>query len=236
MRLPGIDYASPNTFSARQRLVLNTVSPLLAAAIRTISITCRHTRLGRHFWEDTQKTHGRAIVAVWHESTTLGAYYYRGSGIHALASYSFDAELGVRAINQLGICSVRGSSSNGGSSALHDLARVLAGARSVILTLDGPRGPRRIAKPGAAILAARTGVPVIPHAFAVRAAWRLHSWDRLVIAKPFTRVISMYGAPIPPPANTDLSTIEETRLLVELALNEAYRKIEDAAPTNESLA
>ena len=228
-QLPGINYESPNTFTGAQRFVFRTIGPLLAAAIKTISITCRHTRLGRELWENTLKQHGRAIVAVWHESTTLGTCYYRGSGIHTLASYSFDAELGVRAVNRFGICSVRGSSSNGGSAALHDLALVLASKRSVILTSDGPRGPRRIAKPGVAILAARTGVPIIPHAFAVSAAWRLHSWDRLAIAKPFTRVISMYGPPIPPPANTNPATIEQTRLLVEIGLNQAYRQIEDNA-------
>lgn len=228
-QLPGIEYTSPVAFTRVQQFVLKTGGPLFAAAIKILSSTCRHKRLGLEFWEKTQEKHGRAIVALWHESTTLAAYHYRGTGIHTLASYSFDAELGVRAVRRFGIFSVRGSSSNGGSTALRDLALVLANARSVVLTLDGPRGPRRVAKPGVAILAARTGVPIIPQAFAVRAAWRLHSWDRMTIAKPFTRVISMYGPAIPPPANTNAATIEQTRVLVEIGLNQAYRQIEATA-------
>jgi lysophospholipid acyltransferase (LPLAT)-like uncharacterized protein len=120
---------------------------------------------------------------------------------------------------------VRGSSSKGGSEALRDLAVVLQHVSVVALTLDGPHGPRRIAKPGAAILAARTGVPIIPHAFAVRSAWRLQSWDQFMIAKPFAQVISVYGAPIPPPVNTNPDTIEETRLRVENSLNDLYQEI-----------
>ena len=128
----------------------------------------------------------------------------------------------------LGILSVRGSSSRGGSEALRDLAIALDHVPVVGLTVDGPRGPRRVAKPGVAILAARTGAPIIPHAFAVRPAWRLRSWDRFSIAKPFAHVVSVYGPAIPPPANASPAAIEETRLEVETSLNQLHQQIEAA--------
>lgn len=212
-------------FTVRQRFVLNLAAPILTAYLRMLSRTC-HCEIRRlEHWESTLKTYGRAIVATWHESMIPAACYYRNTGCFTLASHSFDAELGARVIRNFGIMSVRGSSSKGGSEALHGLASALVHAPVVALTLDGPRGPRRIAKPGVAILAARTGAPIIPHAFAVLPAWRWRSWDQFVIAKPFAKVVSVYGAVIPPPENTHPDTIEATRLRVEASLNQCYAEI-----------
>ena len=225
VQIAGLRYDSPLPFTVRQRFILNLGPPIIAATARLLSRSCRHEQRGLESWESLTKGRGQAIVAVWHESLILAAYDYRHKGLHTLASYSFDAEWASRALGRLGIQSVRGSSSNGGGQALRDLAVVLGHGGSVMLALDGPRGPRRAAKPGVAILAARTGVPIIPHAFAVRPAWRLGSWDRLSIAKPFSRVISMYGPAVPPPANTSPDVVEETRLLVESGLNLAHQQI-----------
>jgi len=225
-QIAGLQYDNPLPFTARQQFILSLGPPVVAAAVRLLSCTCRHELLGLDHWEHLKQTRGKAIVAVWHETTALAVYHYRQAGVHSLASHSFDAEWASRAVRRLGILTVRGSSSNGGGQALRDLAVVLEQAGTVMLTVDGPRGPRRVAKPGAAILSARTGVPIIPHAFAVRPAWRLGSWDRLSIAKPFSRVISAYGPAIPPPANDSRAAVEETRLLVETGLNQAHQQIE----------
>ncbi len=227
-QIAGLHYDSPVAFTARQRLVLSLGAPLIATSLRFLLRTCRYEHQGLDPGEDLQATHGRAIVAVWHESTTLAAYYYRNTGAHALVSNSFDGELGARTIQRLGILAIRGSSGSGGSQALRELATTLEHAGAVLLTLDGPRGPRRVAKPGAAVLAARTGASIIPHAFAVRRAWRLHSWDRFVIAKPFAHVISAHGPAIPPPDTTSPAAIEETRIQVESGLNQIHRQIERA--------
>jgi lysophospholipid acyltransferase (LPLAT)-like uncharacterized protein len=144
--------------------------------------------------------------------------------------------MAARAVRHFGIFSVRGSSSHGGSTALRDLATALNRNTSVILTLDGPKGPRHTAKPGIAILAARTGVPIIPHAFAVDTAWQMKSWDRMRIAKPFARIISAYGPAIPPPKTTEPEAIEETRLLVESNLNQMYARIEAMLKQNQYVA
>jgi lysophospholipid acyltransferase (LPLAT)-like uncharacterized protein len=156
----------------------------------------------------------------------MAACHYRNAGAHALVSYSYDAEWAARTLRCLGILSVRGSSSSGGAQALRDLVVVLEHGSTVLLTMDGPRGPRRVAKSGAAVLAARSGIPIIPHAFAVRPAWRLQSWDRLPIGKPFARVVSVYGPAISPPRNTSPFAIEETRQEVEASLNLAHQQAE----------
>jgi lysophospholipid acyltransferase (LPLAT)-like uncharacterized protein len=210
-------------FTGRQRFILNLGAPLIAAGVKLLSRTCRHEILGM---DNIRQVRDLAIVATWHESVPVTAYHYRNTGIHALASSSFDGELAARALGRLGIVSVRGSSSSGGSQALLDLATALDEVGAVLLTLDGPKGPRRVAKPGAAILAARTGASIIPHAFAVSRAWRLRSWDRLSIVKPFARVVSAYAPPISAPANTSRAAVEDTRMEVETSLNQLHQQIE----------
>jgi lysophospholipid acyltransferase (LPLAT)-like uncharacterized protein len=223
--IPGILYASPLAFTKQQRLFLGLATPVVTTTLRVLSCTYRCEVRGLELWKSALQEYGQAIVALWHEAMIPAVCHYRNTGCHTLASYSFDAELGTRVIRRLGIMAVRGSSSNGGSDALRDLAVVLQHVSVVALTLDGPHGPRRIAKPGAAILAARTGVPIIPHAFVVRPTWRLQSWDQFIIAKPFAQVISVYGTAIPPPVNTNPDTIEETRLRVENSLNDLYQEM-----------
>jgi hypothetical protein len=103
-------------------------------------------------------------------------------------------------------------------------------------TLDGPRGPRRAAKSGVAILAARTQVPILPNAFAASAAWRLRSWDRFVVPKPFSRILCAYGPPIAPPADESAESIEAKRLEVEAALNTLQTELDEAARTLSPIA
>jgi hypothetical protein len=172
------------------------------------------------------ETEGRAIVAIWHESMGLAACHYRNTGFHTLTSYSFDGEFGARVVKRFGLSAVRGSSSKGGSDAVANLAEALNHVQAVGFTLDGPRGPRRVAKPGVAILSARTRTPIIPHAFAVYPAWRLRSWDQFPIPKPFGRIISAYGPPIPPPRDRSPDAVEEVRLAAERALNGLHEEIE----------
>lgn len=223
--ISGLHYESPLAFSMRQRFILNLAAPIITVYLKMISSTCQSEIRCIERWESMLQSYGRAIVAIWHESMIPAACHYQNTGCHTLASYSFDAELGVRVIRSFGIMSIRGSSTNGGSEALHDLTIALAHVPVVALTLDGPRGPRRIAKPGVAILAARTGAPIIPHAFVVRPAWRWRSWDQFMITKPFAQVVSVYGPAIPPPADTHPDTIEETRLRVEASLNLCHQEI-----------
>jgi lysophospholipid acyltransferase (LPLAT)-like uncharacterized protein len=89
---------------------------------------------------------------------------------------------------------VRGSTSRGAARALIGLARAVESGRSAAVTPDGPRGPAHVFAPGAVIAAQRTGVPIIPIRVSASSAWRLKSWDRFLIPKPFARVDIHYGA------------------------------------------
>ena len=94
------------------------------------------------------------------------------------------------------------------------------------ITLDGPRGPRRVAKPGAVILAGRTKSPMIPLVLAASTSWRMSSWDRLVIPKPFARIVCAYGDPIQPPLDDGEEEVERVRLVLERNLEVQQRTLE----------
>lgn len=226
MRIPGLVYDSPNKFTLKQRIILAIVPPLVAYLYRFLGATCRREVRGGHHFEDMLKARGTALLALWHESTGLLACLYVGRNFHSTASYSFDGELAARAVHAFGAETVRGSSSRGGSLALDQMEKALGHVPAVGLTMDGPRGPRRVAKPGIAILAARTGAPIVPNAVAITRCWRTRSWDRFMIPKPFARIIYAYGEPIPAPPTEDPADVEVTRLAVERALNQLHAELE----------
>lgn len=218
--ISGSYYASPNKFTVKQRLALALLPPLTAVSIKTLMSLCRHEILYRDRWDQAFAQHNRILVAIWHESLAFAAWRHKYSQGHTLVSYSFDGELASRILKHFGIKAIRGSSSRGGSQALHGLAEAARHFDNYLgFTLDGPRGPRRVAKPGIAILAARTGLPIIPQAFAAHPAWRLNSWDKFLIPKPFAKIQTAYGPLIPPPVDDSPEAIEATRLQVETELN-----------------
>ncbi|NIA16177.1 MAG: DUF374 domain-containing protein, partial [Nitrospiraceae bacterium] len=197
--IPGLRYTSPHTFSFKQRLILKAGPPLAGLVLKVLTATCRVEVRDASYFDQAPSEGGHAILAAWHEAFGLGVPLYRDSGIHTLTSLSFDGELASRLVRQFGLFALRGSSSRGGGEALRCLTAALDHIPVVGFTLDGPRGPRRVAKPGIAILSARSKAPVIPLACAASRAWRLKSWDRFIVPKPGARIVARYGAPIPPP-------------------------------------
>ena len=227
MRLPGLTYTSPYTFTRKQRFQLFVIPPVIVTALKAISITTRREIRNHDILENALREHKRVILAVWHETISLAAWQWCGTGYHTLVSYSFDGELASRVIGLFGFYAVRGSSSKGGAIALDELEKALDCIDVVGFTLDGPRGPRRESKPGVSILAARTGTPILPIALAAQHAWRLNSWDRFIVPKPFSKVVITYGDLIQPPADTSREAIETTRIEVERTLNHLHNALED---------
>ena len=226
-KIPNVPYTSPYTFTPKQKLALLFLPRIVTMGLKTLERTCRHEVRNVCYWDEMLKaTGGRALIAIWHETLALAAWHYRNTGGHTLTSYSFDGEFAARVVRLFGMMAVRGSSSRGGAEALHGFAEAAKRVKILGFTLDGPRGPRRVAKPGIAILAARIGLPIIPHAFRVDPAWHLNSWDRFTIPKPFGKVLSAYGRPIVPPTDESPEAIEQTRLEVERELNRLSSDIE----------
>lgn len=177
------------SFTAKERFLLATVPRLAALLIRLLGATwhvrdeaAAHTAAGH-------TVPGPTVFAFWHEGLLSCAWRFRGLGIAILISRSFDGELIARTVERLGFVAVRGSSSRGGAAGLRGMAEAYNAGHICAFTADGPRGPRRHAKAGPLQLAALVGAPWVGcfHAEPQR-AWRLRSWDRFAIPKPFTTV------------------------------------------------
>jgi len=188
---------------------------------------CRVIRREDGYFDQVFADNGCGLVAFWHESLALAAHFYRDTGVHTLTSYSFDGELAARFVRGMGMCAIRGSSSRGGYRALKNLAQAVEEIRKVGFTVDGPKGPRRVSKPGLAILSIRTGAPILPHALIATRAIRLNSWDRLTVPVPFGTLVSVYGEPISPPEKFSSANVERLRGELDVRLNELHRQVED---------
>lgn len=220
-------YKSPIEFSLRQRLSLLAITNSVSIVHRLLCSTCSVQIRELDRLRAVQKEHGRVILAFWHEVLPLAIWAVRGSGYHTLTSYSYDGELAARVIEHFGLAAVRGSSSRGGREALQQLEMALNIGVTVGVTLDGPRGPRRVSKPGVAILSGRTGVPIVPLVLGAPRGWRLRSWDRLFLPKPFTEITCLYGDPIQPALNSSKEEVERVRLEVEQSVNLLQGRLEE---------
>jgi len=136
------------------------------------------------------------IYVFWHGHLMAPAYMYRHLAVRIMVSMARDGEYIARVIRRMGFHAVRGSSSRGAATALEALARQAREGATVAMTPDGPRGPRHLFQPGAIYVAQLSGAPIIPTAVAMRRAWKMGSWDRFEIPKPFTRVHFVIGDPV----------------------------------------
>jgi len=224
-----IPYDSPYQFTFSQKLALATFPPVIYYSLKRLFALCEwHIHNMEENFTNTLNTEKKVIVAFWHEHMAFGAHIFKGTNYHTLTSYSYDGELAARVVRKFGLEAVRGSSSKGGSDALKGLQIALEKTGCVGWTLDGPKGPRRVAKPGVAILSARTKAPIIPMSAVIDKAWRLNSWDRFPVPKPGAKITVVFGTPIHPPNSEDPDEIEVVRKEVEDSLNNSLRRLEKA--------
>ena len=142
---------------------------------------------------------GNYIAALWHNRLLLISFVLKkffpqrpGAG---LISASRDGDLIADVTERFGFDAVRGSSSRMGAAALLELSDVLNSGHDVLITPDGPRGPAYELGPGIVFLAQKTGAPVVPVHMEYSSCWRVKSWDRFIIPRPFSRVRVIVGQP-----------------------------------------
>jgi len=157
---------------------------------------------------------GRYIYAIWHENLLLPVYQYSRTNTWVIISQHADGTLLTEMGRHLRLKLVRGSSTRGGVEAVRKLLRIARNA-SLAITPDGPRGPRRRIQPGLVYLAARTGLPVVPTGFGYHRPWRLRSWDRFAVPRPWSLGTCVTGEPIHVPADAGRKELEHYRGLIE---------------------
>jgi lysophospholipid acyltransferase (LPLAT)-like uncharacterized protein len=212
----------PSRFTLKQRLALWLTSWVGYLAIRLIGCTLRPSFTYEAGTEGEPKTRP-CIYCFWHRCVFPAGYLFRNHDIRVLTSRSYDGEYIARIIERLGFRAVRGSSSRGAVQSLRELQRELEQGEFVAFTIDGPRGPRYLAKPGPVHLARVTGAPIICFYVAVERAWILKSWDAFMIPKPFSRIHCYVRSPLTLTPDSDhgqslavmQANLEEAQLLAE---------------------
>jgi lysophospholipid acyltransferase (LPLAT)-like uncharacterized protein len=157
--------------------------------------TCRIVEFGREIETQYLKAHpGKSLLyASWHRGLFFVIYWYRNQQVVSIASASEDGELAAQAAKRFGWITARGSSSRGGRKAFRAMEAYIKRGHKGGLVADAPRGPRFVSKLGIIYLAKRTGIPIIPAIWSADRYWKLKSWDRTIIPKPFARVVVLFG-------------------------------------------
>ncbi|MFN2375359.1 MAG: lysophospholipid acyltransferase family protein [Candidatus Binatia bacterium] len=173
-----------------------------AVAIRGVLVllgsTVRWKKQGAEPLERCWREGEPVLMAFWHGRSILLPFVYRGRGACIMNSTHRDGEIVSRVLARFGIDSTRGSSTRGAVAGVLGLVRASRRGKDIALIPDGPRGPAGVAKAGAAELALLTGAPLFPVAVSCSRAWRLPTWDRMMLPYPFARVVMVVGEPLRP--------------------------------------
>lgn len=212
-------FADLAAYSWRERLLIRAADFAFYALIRVVGRTTRFAVEGWEKFEAATRDGGPPIYASWHNHVFLATYFWRRRGIVVMTSQSFDGEYIARFIQRFGYGAARGSSTRGGPGALIEMMRLVRAGCPAGFTVDGPRGPRHIAKTGAVLLAKKTGRPVLPFTVNAARCYELPSWDRLQIPLPFGRAHVRIAPPIYVPADADEATLEAKRDELQRALD-----------------
>jgi lysophospholipid acyltransferase (LPLAT)-like uncharacterized protein len=180
------------------------------ALLRVLASTWRVETVNGEPLERARREGRRVLFVLWHGELLPLLWHQRGNNVAIVISEHRDGEVIARIAESLGYATVRGSSSRGGSRALIGLMRELESGREGAITPDGPRGPARVFAPGAAVAAQRTGAFLVPIRARASRAWRLKSWDRFLIPKPFARVVVTLGPLTPVEASSPREAAEQT--------------------------
>lgn len=191
--------------------------------------TCRFRVEGAESWMRFRREGTPVILVLWHEHILPLVHERRGTGTVSLVSEHRDGEYVARMIERMGMSTVRGSSTRGGARGLKGLVRAARAGHDVAITPDGPRGPARCVKAGALMVARVTGFPMIPYAAAASRSWRLHSWDRFMVPKPFASVHVGYGEPIWVERDATAQTVDGLAREVGACLDALGRRLAGAA-------
>ncbi len=182
--------------------------PVIAAVVhgvvRLLGPTLRFEIIGIHNAVQIRDNGEPAIGAFWHRCIFPAIWMWRGRGIVVLNTVNFDGQWTRRVIERLGFGTAQGSSTRGAIEGLTVMARRLQEGHHVAFTIDGPRGPRYVAKPGPVILARRTGCPIsVFHIGLERAHTFRKSWDLFQLPYPYSRAVMVVAPPIRVPTDAD---------------------------------
>jgi len=213
-------FRSLSAYSLTDRLLIRAAGLVFYYLIRAIGSSARFEVVGWENFEAASRDGHIPIYASWHNSMFLGMYFWRRRGIIVMSSRSFDAEYTARCLQRFGYGVAKGSSTRGAVGGLIELARLMRAGCPAGFTIDGPKGPRFVAKMGAVLLAKKTGHPILPFAVSAKNFREVNSWDRFQIPWPFTRARVYVAQPIFVPSDADKDELNARRDELQRALDE----------------
>jgi lysophospholipid acyltransferase (LPLAT)-like uncharacterized protein len=233
-------WSAPRRFSFWQKVQILLISQASAWLIYLLGRSLRWEARGDENLEAIYRAGKRAIFTFWHTSIFPATWYWRHRGIIVMTSQNFDGEYVARCIRKHGYGAARGSSSRGGLKALAEMAKRLRQGLDVAFTVDGPRGPRYVAKMGPLLLAKMTGEAVFCFQISLQRKIQLKSWDQSEIPLPFSRALILKAPPIYVPRNADEAIVRGKLQEMQTVLDgmredgEAHWKAKDSSRNRSS--
>jgi lysophospholipid acyltransferase (LPLAT)-like uncharacterized protein len=220
-------FADLSAYPGKERFLIQAMDLALFIFIKLVGRTVKFEIAGWENWEAASREGGIPIYTFWHNRIFLATHFWQKRSIVVMTSQSFDGEYIARFIQRFGYGAVRGSSTRGGTGALVEMVRLMRAGYPTAFTIDGPRGPRYVAKMGALLLAKKTGYPILPFTITAGKSWRVKSWDHLQVPWPFTRARVDIAPPIYIPPDADEETSLAKRDELQRALDDINRHGEE---------
>jgi len=174
----------------------------------------------------------RYAYSLWHENLLLPAVALGHPDLAVLISKHADGQMLSALIHSVGMGTVLGSTNRGGIEAVRSIVNGTAGRRHLVVTPDGPRGPRRVVQSGIVYIASRTGMAIVPVGIGYFRPWRAKSWDKFAVPRPGSRARQIQGVPIPVPPKLRAEELEPFRQIVQNEMDRLTVLAEQWATTN----
>ena len=228
-------FATLSSYSLKDRLLIRAADLIFFILINLIGRTVGFEIEGWDNWEAASRDGKIPIYTFWHNRVFLATYFWRRRRIVVMTSRSFDGEYIARFIQRFGYGAARGSSTRGATGAIVEMVRLMRAGCPTAFTIDGPKGPRYVAKMGAVLLAKKTGNPILPFAITARKFWEAKkSWDGFQTPKPFTRARVYIAPPIYVPPDADEEQLKAKRDELQSALDEINHREEEWGTTEKN--
>jgi lysophospholipid acyltransferase (LPLAT)-like uncharacterized protein len=221
------EFADLSDYSFIDRLKIRAADLLFYILINLIGITSRFEVVGWKNHDKAEENGGLPIYCFWHDRIFLTTYWWRNRKIVVMTSRSFDGEYIARFIQRFGYGAIRGSSTRGGVGAVVEMVRLTRAGCTTAFTIDGPKGPRYVAKMGAVLLAKKSGHPIMPVTMALEKYWTVRSWDSFQIPKPFTKARVYVAEPIYVARDADENELNAKRDELQETLDDLNRQADE---------
>ena len=213
-------FADLSSYPPKKRFLIRAADLAFFFLIKMIGQTIRWRVEGWENWEAATRDGQLPIYSFWHNRVFLATYFWQKRRIVVMTSQSFDGEYIARFIQRFGYGAARGSSTRGAVGAIVEMARLMRSGCPTAFTIDGPKGPRYVAKMGAVLLAKKTGQPILPFTITARHWEAKKSWDGFQVPFPFACARVRIAPPIYVSADTDDAALDAKRNELQAALDE----------------